>query len=228
MVRVGERQTRPNSQPKVMVALEAMALGDIESRMVNEDWVKGVLRDLYNEAEARRDSGEALMFRQAAALIDQLHSPEKRNPDPQTVVMIQGQLDAAYYTELNRVFKRSNWHLCQQAHWVLGELSNEADLHQPVEDDWRVWPLSDESFPDLKSAVAAWRDQIGFTCHGGNVLSCGRPATWIIAGPQTEGAETYMGITLACEAHVEQYAGPLALGSDAPHRVERHRLSELL
>ena len=80
--------------------------------MVNEDWVKGVLRDLYNEAAARRDSAEALMFRQAASLIEQFHSPNKKNPDPQTVMMIQGQLDAAYYRELNRVFKRSNWHLC--------------------------------------------------------------------------------------------------------------------
>jgi hypothetical protein len=53
--------------------------------MVNEDWVKRVLRDLYNEAAARPDSAEALMFRQAASLIEQFHSPNKKNPDPQTV-----------------------------------------------------------------------------------------------------------------------------------------------
>ena len=103
---------------------------------------------------------------------------------------------------------------------ALEQLAQEANLHEPTPGDWRIWPLEDDSFPDLASAVAAYLDEYGRECKGADVLICGSPADWIVTGPQSSGADTYMSIAGACAEHRSKIVSREMLGSDDPSRVE--------
>lgn len=196
--------------------------------MVNEDWVKQTLGLLHEEAQRRGNSSESMMFRQAALLIEQFQDPGRQDPDLQTVNMVCVQLHEAYYRELNRVFKKSSPHLCQQGQMLLERLAEEADLHKPKDNDWRIWPLEDESYPNVRSAVEAYVEELGLECKGADFARCGGIAEWVVAGPQSKGSETYMSIAGACDSHREKVASREILGSEDPSRVEVFDVHEIL
>ncbi len=195
--------------------------------MVHQGWVESVLTELNDEASRRRDTAEAMMFRQAAGLIAQFQAKGRQNPDVQTVNMVCAQLSAAYYREMNRMFKRSNFNLCSQAEMVLRQLAKEHELHRPVKGKWRIWPSSSRSYRTLGTAAKAYLRDRGPRCVGGEVVPCGSKAEWIVAGPQTVGAETCMEIAGACDRHRDVVGGPQILGGDDPDLVEFFAIEDL-